>query len=194
MIYFVLEGTGTDQQLLIYENVARHYQHDLVMVCPFLQNIRRNLVEARVAFDSKTGARVLRAKPRFEFQNGTLMLRNVPVPPDLVTAGTSEAEAPVIDEESGFIKRLKARVSRCPAGRMLKRFVFAVRPWEPFPEYASGTSPAWRLMEAILRRLKEFAETRPLVIVPVFYAVMCNSGCRSITSTAFIRSKGGERT
>src|SRR5437867_309054 len=59
VINFALEGTGTDQQLLIYENMARLYEHDLVLLLPFLQNIRRNTAESRVGYDAKTGGRVL---------------------------------------------------------------------------------------------------------------------------------------
>jgi hypothetical protein len=47
--------------------------------------------------------------------------------------------------------------------------LFAARPWEPFPEYADARSEAWRLMEAILRRIQKLAAPRPLVIAPVFY-------------------------
>src|SRR5437016_5523637 len=43
---FALEGTGTDQQLLIFERMAKPYDPDLVMIFPFLQNIRRNMAEA----------------------------------------------------------------------------------------------------------------------------------------------------
>ena len=39
---------------------------------PFLQNIRRNMVEARVSIDPKTLAKVLAPKPRFELKNGQL--------------------------------------------------------------------------------------------------------------------------
>src|SRR5262249_54872033 len=74
-----LEGSGTDQQLLLYENVGLQYDHDLVILMPFLSNLRRNMVTAREGFDAK-GSKVLRGKPRFELLEGRLELRNVPVP------------------------------------------------------------------------------------------------------------------
>ncbi|HEY6167022.1 MAG TPA: SGNH/GDSL hydrolase family protein [Verrucomicrobiae bacterium] len=170
VINFGLEGTGTDQQLLIYENVAREYEHDLVMVFPFLQNIRRNLVEARVARDPKTGEEILRPKPRFELADGRLVLKNSPVPAERVAVAQNTAAAlEKTDADRSTTNRLKARFSASASGRVLKRLVFALKPWEPFPEYASNTTPAWQLMEAIFKRFRAAAAPRPLVIVPVFY-------------------------
>src|SRR4029453_5489603 len=65
VLNLALEGSGTDQQLLLYERVGLQYEHDAVMLLPFLQNVRRNMVEAREAVDPKTGRPVLRGKPRF---------------------------------------------------------------------------------------------------------------------------------
>ena len=50
VINLALDGTGTDQQLLAYEEFAPRFEHDLVLILPFLQNIRRNLLEARESF------------------------------------------------------------------------------------------------------------------------------------------------
>jgi len=47
---------------------------------------------------------------------------------------------------------------------------YAIKPWEPFPEYADPQSPAWLLMEAIIRRFKELTGDKPLVIAPTFYS------------------------
>ncbi len=169
VINFALEGTGTDQQLLIYEKVAAEYEHDLVMVFPFLQNIRRNLVEAREAIDPKTKKRVLRGKPRFELQDERLILRNSPVPAAATDADDGRPGEITAGEGGGIMRRPKAMISRWPAAHLLKRWVYALKPWEPFPEYRSQHHPAWRLMEAILRRFAQSAAPRPLVIVPVFY-------------------------
>src|SRR6185436_4284600 len=55
-----LEGSGTDQQVLLYEHVGLRYEHDLVVLMPFLQNLRRNMVEARAGTYPKTGRQVMR--------------------------------------------------------------------------------------------------------------------------------------
>ena len=168
VINFALEGTGTDQQLLMYENVAADYEHDLVMVFPFLQNIRRNMVQARVAYDAKTGTRVLRGKPRFELCDGRLELRNTPVPAEQPSDGELASGTPS-DERLGIADRMKASISQSPAAGLLKKLIYAIKPWEPFPEYRHADSPPWRLMAALLGRFKERAADHPLVIVPVFY-------------------------
>lgn len=165
VINLALEGTGTDQQALLYEQVGLRYEHDAVMILPFLQNIRRNLADARESYDT-SGRKILRAKPRFKIcDDGSLELCNVPVSAEPVTAfGT------LLDENASFAARFKTKVSASKAGRTLKRMVFAIRPWEPFPEYATAKTPAWKLMKAILRRIGSQASPRPFIIAPVFYS------------------------
>ena len=170
VINFGLEGTGTDQQLLIYENVARDYEHDLVILFPFLQNIRRNMVAARVARDPKTGKEVLRHKARFELRDGALEWKNVPVPKKgIEIVDATDVALEKTDADRGASNRIKAVISRSSLGRALKRVAFALKPWEPFPEYRSATTSEWRLMEAILSRFHARVAPRPFVIVPVFY-------------------------
>jgi hypothetical protein len=170
VINFGLEGTGTDQQLLLYEKVTSEFEHDLVIILPFLQNIRRNMVEARIARDPKSLEEVLRPKPRFELVNGTLVLHNFPVPNARVVVNPGDAKSiKNTDADRSSLNRVKATLSRMTAGKALKKILFRLKPWEPFPEYKNPSSPEWRLMEAILRRFKVAAGVRPLVIVPVFY-------------------------
>lgn len=173
VINFALEGTGTDQQLLLYEQVADRFEHQLVILFPFLQNIRRNLVEARAAFDPETGLKVLRPKPRFELIDGELHLRNSPVPAEAPPAeGAAVGPADpgfTSDERQGVLHQMKASLSRSSLGRSLKSWVYAVKPWEPFPEYRDPQSAGWTLMEAILGRFGERVSPRPFVIVPLFY-------------------------
>ncbi len=170
VINFGLEGTGTDQQLLIYENVARDYEHDLVILFPFLQNIRRNMVAARAARDPETGKEVLRHKARFELRDGALELKNVPIPNEgIEIVGDADVALKKTDADHSPGNRFKAVISRSSLGRTLKRVAFGLKPWEPFPEYRSATTSEWRLMEAILSRFHARVAPRPFVIVPVFY-------------------------
>jgi carbamoyltransferase len=163
-----LEGSGTDQQLLLYQQIGLKFEHDAVLLLPFLQNIRRNMVEAREGIDPRTRQQVLRGKPRFELVNGELQLRNVPVPKhiDPETAMASGGT----DSRVSFVSRLKSRFSALPGAPLFKRAVYAVVPWEPFPEYKDAYSAEWQLMAALIRRLKTLAGTRPLVVAPTFYA------------------------
>ena len=168
VINLALEGSGTDQQVLLYEHVGLTFEHDAVLLLPFLQNPRRNLVEAREAYDPRTGRMVLRPKPRFELIDGELRLKNVPVPQEMTTqqldaAGGGEVKNP-------RTQRLKTRIAMLPGANAWRRAVQAVVPWEPFPEYRDASSAEWLLMEALIRRLKRLAGDRPVIVAPVFYA------------------------
>jgi len=160
MINLALEGSGTDQQVLLYEHVGREYQHDAVLLMPFLQNIRRNMAGAREAVDPATGTTILRPKPRFELKNGALVLH----PP--AAAASNGAVAGDTPASVG----LKEVFNRVPGAAIWKRALYTLRPWEPFTEYAHAEGPAWRLMAAIIQRLRQLAAPRPVAIVPAFYS------------------------
>lgn len=160
LINLALEGSGTDQQVLLYEHVGRRFEHDAVLLMPFLQNIRRNMAGAREAVDPATGRMVLRPKPRFELQDGVLVLHP---PADAATNGSVLRDLPAS-------VGLKSVLNRVPGASVWKRALYAVRPWEPFTEYADADSPAWQLMAALIQRLRQLASPRPVVIVPAFYS------------------------
>jgi len=161
VINLALEGSGTDQQVLLYEHVGLRYQHDLVLLLPFLQNIRRNLAAAREAIDPQTGATVLRPKPRFLLRDDRLVLE----PPSAVAVTQDSTDAP----RSATV-RIKSAISRMPGADTLKRVGYAVMPWEPFPEYRDPGSDGWLLMRAIVHHLQALAAPRPVVVAPVFYS------------------------
>jgi carbamoyltransferase len=169
VINLALEGSGTDQQLLVYENVGRKYEHDLVLLMPFLSNIRRNMLDARTGYEAKTKTKVLRGKPRFDLVEGQLVLRNVPVPIENSIAHRESTVFERTDAEQSWLVNLKSKINSISGVSTLKRFAYAFIPWEPFPEYRTAHSPEWQLMEAIIKRFKESAGKRPLVIVPTFY-------------------------
>src|SRR5262245_16518761 len=145
VINLSLEGSGTDQQLLLYESIGLQYEHDLVILMPFLSNLRRNMIAARDAIDSKTGRKVLRGKPRFELVGGKLELRNVPVPKEYVAPVAEPTET-----TDTFVSKAKARLSAMRGTSSLKRIAYFFMPWEPFPEFGDPKSPEWQLMEAII--------------------------------------------
>jgi SAM-dependent methyltransferase len=164
VINLALEGSGTDQQLLVYEELGVQFDHDLVVLLPFLQNIRRNMVDAREAIDATTGKRLLRPKPRFELIDGSLVLHNVPVPRTALPADQMRTG------EAARAEALKTRLSRLPGAAVWRKAIQSLVPWEPFPEYRDPNSPEWRLMAALVKRLKERAGDRPVVVAPTFYA------------------------
>jgi hypothetical protein len=64
----------------------------------------------------------------------------------------------------------KSRLSRLPFMPSLKHLLYGIKPWEPFPEYRDPNSPGWRLMAAIIRRFKDAAGDKPLLLVPTVYS------------------------
>ncbi|MEM7145837.1 MAG: SGNH/GDSL hydrolase family protein [Verrucomicrobiota bacterium] len=169
VINFGLEGTGTDQQLLIYEEIRNTYEHDLVILLPFLQNIRRNMVESREGFDPESSAPILIPKPRFKLINNELRLQNVPVPKERKKK-TSRKFIANTDTSRNRLGGFKNRLSNLSETLRIKRLVYTLMGgWEPFPEYRSADTEAWLLMSAILTRFADATNGKPLVIVPVFY-------------------------
>ena len=79
VINFGLPGSGTDQQLLMFREKGLKYEFDLILICPLLENIRRNLSRYRITIDRESGREVLVPKPYFELVNDRLELSHVPV-------------------------------------------------------------------------------------------------------------------
>jgi SAM-dependent methyltransferase len=169
VINLALEGSGTDQQLLLYEHVGLKYEHDIVLLLPFVQNIRRNLADAREAYDPRSGRLVLRPKPRFDLVDGKLVIRNVPVPKE--ASDETPTQSYRTDANHSLTTLIKTRISALPGAAIFKKLLYALIPWEPFAEYRDPHSRGWQLLSAIIRRFKELAQDRPLVLAPTFY---CN--------------------
>jgi hypothetical protein len=171
VVNLALEGSGTDQQLLLFEQVGLQYDFDLVLLLPFLQNIRRNMADSREGRDPVTLERVLIPKPRYELVDQKLVLRNVPVPAErrrIDEKGRNSLAGSDVDHSAPG--RFKSTIGRWPVIEPLKKVAYGLIGWEPFPEYRDPNGPPWRLMEAICRRFKELAGDRPLVIAPTFYS------------------------
>ncbi|TPW02914.1 MAG: hypothetical protein FD129_3124, partial [bacterium] len=103
---FGVAGTGTDQHLMIFEEIAKSVAADLIIFAVAVHNIDRIKVGYREYIERTTGERVLGAKPFFEMVNGRLELRGVPVPIERPRAADAEKgtyEQPVVhDNEGGF--------------------------------------------------------------------------------------------
>jgi carbamoyltransferase len=60
-----LSGSGTDQQLLIYEQFAKDVEADLIVECVLVENIQRILRPHHKTLDRYTGKYVYEPKPYF---------------------------------------------------------------------------------------------------------------------------------
>ncbi len=157
---FGLTHSGTDQQYLIFQE--RQFDPDIIVLCPMVENIRRNL---RASLPNRThdGRLFERRKPYFTVVGGNLMLHNVPVPhPKL----EDERKVPVMTSDSGVrtiwrhASRLKMRVRRAAIDLRLASRV------DLFPEYADAGGPAWVLMRTIIEHwARQFG--KPFVVAPI---------------------------
>ena len=155
---FGLDGSGTDQQLLIYDAFAKYFESDAYIFAPFWNNIARNLVDR---FIFRAGSRVgARAKPYFTLEGETLVLHNVPVPEKLI-AVPKEAEK--------YASWWKTFDTRRKLDRLRSNLSYALE--RPYAGYDTDDSPSWGLMRAILQKFIEQANGKPVLILPLPHRV-----------------------
>jgi hypothetical protein len=161
---FALPGTGTDQHYLVWREIARQYEHDLVLIAAQVENIRRVAARHRQSVTS-SGEEVLMAKPYFEFEaGGNLRLEGVPIAKEPVKADElSETEREFVDQ-GGRMPMLRSIVNKM--GGPVKDIAQRVTGYQPLPEYNDPEGREWRLMKAILKMWVSEIE-RPTVIFPI---------------------------
>ncbi len=162
-----LEGTGTDQQYLAFREVSELAEYDLVIVAPWVENIRRNPARYRMWSTSGGEYRVF-PKPYFSLDaDGQLRLHNVPVPQAFDASELDEDRARHLDQ-GGPGLRLRQLVYRLPERHRLKakERIQRLTRYQPVPGYDRPTSPEWLLMRAILERWADEAAA-PLLVMPI---------------------------
>ncbi|HEX7880420.1 MAG TPA: carbamoyltransferase N-terminal domain-containing protein [Candidatus Eisenbacteria bacterium] len=181
---FGVAGTGTDQHLMILEEVARGVKADLVIFCVAVHNIDRIKVGYRKYIERTTGEHVLGAKPYFELIKGKLQLRNVPVPierPRVDEAGDVAYEQPVVhDKQGGFglFKKVRQGLGLEKMEKTLDKLAPDVKTtlrtkllhkqdFQPHEDYRSASSPGWQLMKALIERFHAGVKPTPLLVVPI---------------------------
>src|SRR5205814_834940 len=79
-----LSGSGHDQQLLIHREFAGRIRPDVLVVCPSLNCIGRNLLAERLHRDNMMGGSIVVPKPYFTLDHdGALLSHQIPVPKPL---------------------------------------------------------------------------------------------------------------
>jgi carbamoyltransferase len=171
-----LSGSGTDQQLLIYERYAREVEADLIVLCVFIENIERIKASHRETILGSSGDRVMVPKPYFELdENGELDLHHVPVPLERPVASVERGAAR--GATSSFPQRIlwrmrqNERLNRMrwlgPRFGDVRNRVLRLVDYQPYPDYLDPGSQGWQLMQAILERFVEVAQPTPVLIVPL---------------------------
>ena len=176
---FGLPATGTDQQYRVFREFASGIEHDLVLVCPWVENIERN-VATHAVFGRE--ATVL-ARPHFVLgHGGQLELRNVPVPKEAVPEHALPANARPYDFSSWqarmpansrvqMARRAPSPIRRLARGALTRlgpralAAAFRVSRKPLLPMYHRADGPGWLLLRGILERWA--SETQlPMVICP----------------------------
>lgn len=165
VLNFGLPGSGTDQQLLIYENLGRPFEADILLLCPLVENINRIAKRFRPAIEGRTGEIVLVAKPYFTLEKGQgLTLQHVPVPRIRVRPSQASKEILANTDLSGQFPKLRDFLNRYlfPVKNLLIRFFG----YNPYPQY-SAENPDWKIMKTILQRFVDEANGLKVVIAPL---------------------------
>lgn len=168
VLNFGLPGSGADQQLLGFRQYGRDIEHDLLVLCPHVETILRNLEahasvpsgEAEVDPEKPT----LLPKPRFSLEGDELVLHPPPTEPPAATVGPASAPPTPPSLVRGLLQRFTAEVDKKVPG--FTAFTRRVRGVGYPEEYADPQHPAWRLQRAILRTFLAEART-PVVLAPI---------------------------
>jgi lysophospholipase L1-like esterase len=171
VLNFGLDGSGLDQQVLIYEEMLDRFGGDLVLFCPLVENIRRLTLKFWPVLDRTSGERILVPKPYFTLEGGALTLHQVPVPRTRLELSEVPDDMRHVVDADGQGRPWRALVSRLLAP--VKPALARVIGYQPFPQYESPHHPEWRLTAALLARVLEKAGERPVVIapLPLFYHI-----------------------
>lgn len=170
VLNFGLPGSGTDQQLLAYRQHAREIEHDLVLLCPQVENIGRNLVSVtNVPSANPQGDPLVFAhmpKPRFSLDGDELVLHPPPAEADDEgdPVGNAIVQGPPPTLVRGWLRRMTAEVDKKVPG--FHSFTQRVRGLAYPEQYATPTDPAWRLMRTILATWIAEAKA-PVVLAPI---------------------------
>ena len=193
---FGVSGSAPDQQLLIYERLAKDIDADLIVWGLAIHNIERIKHTHRPSTDRMTGRPILVPKPYFTLDDGRLTLHHVPVP-RVRPALDDGAAAQFLDEPRGSLL----------AGRAMRRMYGAVRngvarAFPDFPDhmrslvyraagiqmhedYVHPEGRGWQLMSALVRRLAVSADGVPILIVPLPTYHYCVDRIRPIYDPLF---------
>ena len=171
VLNFGLEGSGIDQQLLLFEHLGHEFGGEVVLWCPGVEDIRHIGHKYWPEVDRTTGQTLLVPKPYFLLQEWRLHLAHQPVPRErmLLSACPRALQQPFRFALEGAAMPFRRRVRRslARAAGSWKNDVLRLCRYQPFPEYDSPLSTNWRLASALFARLVEGAGHRTVVVAPL---------------------------
>ena len=170
---FGLDGSGTDQQYLVYQEFAPRYQHGLVVIGIYIENIRRILAHYRIYHKrvlnrmgvdvEGEGERTIFAKPYFTLgADGELIRHHLPVPRDPYNEKDLPPEEQQAVDHGGPLVLLRKGINQLGLRDVVQKLTHS----QPFPAYDDPNSAGWTMMRAILKQWIKDSMV-PVVICPV---------------------------
>lgn len=166
VLNFGLPNSGTDQQLLVYETLAKPFEADAYLFAIVVENVLRNQQRYRPAWEPQTDSVSYRPKPYFTVDNERLVLHHQPVPLEKYTAMESAIQQP---KSSNLLTLTIRQVARHVLPSRLRRAIFRQlygQP-QPFAGYESIDSSSWHLLRHIVLRFCEQVGEKPVFILPL---------------------------
>jgi hypothetical protein len=166
VLNFGLPGSGTDQQYLIYREVAgEKIEHDLVVIGLLVENIRRVTARYRPFQSQSDGEVKLLPKPYFSrTAEGELELQNVPVPSEPLAMEDLPPEDRKHVDRGGRFPLLRRLVGAL--GPQVKDRIQALTRFQPLPMYNDPQNEDWLLLRELLMRWTAESPV-PVLVVPI---------------------------
>ena len=197
-----LSGSGIDQSLLIYRELAKDVAADLIVLCVNADSIQRIQVSHRKSIDRTTRRRVLVPKPYFTLCDGYLDLHHVPVPRERTQVD------PSLEPKKGLLRSFASsgadlyrhdprlhrvrQFVRHGRGARVKSQLYRLTRMQPYDDYKSPNTQGWRLTEAILRQFIAETAPTPVLIVPIPTSHFFRLGATPIFQPLFDQLEGNE--
>jgi carbamoyltransferase len=162
-----LSGSATDQQYLIFQEFAHRYDHDLVVVGLYIENIRRVVAHYRTYRNFEDKQNIF-AKPYFTLgAKGELVRHHYPVPKEPFDDESLPQEEREFVDRGGPLELLRKGIGQL--GPAVKEMVQKVTRYQPFPAYDDPNSLGWQLMRAVLTHwVKESSQPVVILLIPVY--------------------------
>ena len=151
-----LSGSGHDQQLLIHREFSPLIDPDVLVLCPAIGCIGRNLLTDRLHYDPMTGGAIRVPRPYFTLDtDGSLVSHNVPVPkPALKTFPDPRFEA----TRPNWQRRIKDAI---------KSMILRQEPPYLYHIYDDPQATGYRLGQALLREILRESAASLKVLAPL---------------------------
>jgi len=178
---FSMAGFAVDQQYLCYQEISKKFEHDLIIIAPTIETIRKLPARFVLARDENLVRRCI-ARPYFELVDNKLVRGHVPLKDEYIDMDAlSEADKERVYQSTPFpdIRKLleKTRPPKKPKRRTLimdrlnlllkrspiKKTITKIR---PYPEYDNPNTPAWKIMRAVFDEWSA-ESSKSLLIIPL---------------------------